>query len=426
MPGQTRPDRPDAVTSRRMSRPSYVEVIFRRSELYGQVWAEPVRTVAKKYGISDVALAKRCRKMGVPLPVQGHWAKVAAGKTVKTLPLPPLPKGAVEEVRQTYWRRPRQADDAEPFPRSPPLEVEQDHGPAVVVPATLPDEPHRLVKSARRNLKPPRYSGDFRLVAEGKHLDLHVSQERLDRALRVFQGLLTAFEARAWPVELVGRGFYDERNREWIKPDGKPGATRVRVAGEWINLRLSEKSSIVKEPQTPPRGLRGSVLARWHELNRPTRKQHPSGVLELVLEAEGSRRALKDGDRKTLEAKLAEAPQALRWMAARAKQYRIEQEEQRKRWEEEARLRQIREQQEAEARREAERLEAELRAREERFRTLLGKWRLARDTRAYVLEARGLLDAADLVREQRAELAAQLEWASQYAERIDPLSGLRR
>src|SRR4029453_13670080 len=54
-----------------------------------------------------------------------------------------------------------------------------------------------------------------------------------------------------------------------------------------------------------------------------------------------------------------------------------------------------------------------LRAGEERFRTLLGKWRLARDTRAYVLEARGLLDAADLVSEQKAELAAQLEWASQ-------------
>jgi hypothetical protein len=278
----------------------------------------------------------------------------------------------------------------------------------------------------RRTFKPRRYSDDFRLVAEGEHLDLHVSQERLDRALRVFQGLLTAFEARGWPVELVGRGFYDERSRELIKPDGKPGATRVRVGGEWVNLRLSEKSRIVKEPQTPPRRLRGSVLARWHELNRPVRSQHPSGVLELTLEAEGSRRVRKDGDRKTLEAKLADAPQALRWMAARAKQYRTEQEEQRRRWEEEARRREIREQQEADARRERERREAELRAREERFRALLGRWRLARDTRAYVLEARGLLDGGDLVPEQRTELAAQLEWALQYAERLDPLSGLRR
>ena len=412
-----------------MSRPSSVEVIFRRTELHAQVWAEPMRTVAKKYGISDVALAKRCRKWSIPLPVQGHWARVAAGKTVRRVPLPPLPKGAVEEVRQRYWRRPTHDADGEPLPPSPPLAVEQDTGPAVVVPATLPEEPHRLVKRARRAFKPRRYGDDFRLVAEAKdskQLDLHVSQEALDRALRVFQGLLTAFEARGWPVELVGRGFWDERHRELIRPDGRPGSTRVRVADEWITLRLSEKSTILKTPQTPPRGLRGSGLARWHELHRPSRTVHPSGVLELVLEADGSRRALKDGERKTLETRLLAAPQTLRWMAARAKQYRLEQQEQRKRWEEEARRREIRERQEAEARAERERREAELRAREERFRTLLGRWRLARDTRAYVLEARGLLDGGDLVPEQRTELAAQLEWALQYAERLDPLSGLRR
>jgi hypothetical protein len=281
------------------------------------------------------------------------------------------------------------------------------------------------LRSARRAFRSPRHSDDFRLVSEGKHLDLHVSQEQLDRALRVFQGFLTAFEARGWPVELVGRGLWDERAREYIKPDGKPGATRVRVDGEWINLRLSEKSRIEKTPQTPPRGLRGSMLARWHELHRPSRTQHPSGVLWLVLEAESGRRALKDGGRKTLEEKLTEAPQVLRWMAARARQYRMELEEQRKRWEEDARLREIRERQLAEARAEQERQQAELRAREERFRTLLGRWRLACDTRAYVLEARGLLDAADLVSEQKAELAAQLEWASQYASTRSRVSGDR-
>jgi hypothetical protein len=59
-----------------------IEVIFRRSELHAQVWAEPMRTVAKKYGMSDVALAKRCRKMGIPAPAQGHWNKVATGSVV--------------------------------------------------------------------------------------------------------------------------------------------------------------------------------------------------------------------------------------------------------------------------------------------------------------------------------------------------------
>jgi hypothetical protein len=81
------------------------------------------------------------------------------------------------------------------------------------------------------------------------------------------------------------------------------------------------------------------MLARWHELDRPSRTQHPSGVLWLVLEAESGRRALKDGGRKALEEKLAEVPQVLRWMAARAKQYRMELDERRKCWEEDARRR---------------------------------------------------------------------------------------
>src|SRR5262245_1766044 len=37
-------------------------VICKREDLYDQVWAEPMRTVAKRYGVSDVALAKICRK----------------------------------------------------------------------------------------------------------------------------------------------------------------------------------------------------------------------------------------------------------------------------------------------------------------------------------------------------------------------------
>lgn len=35
--------------------------------------------VSKRYGISDVALAKVCRKMAIPVPERGYWARVAAG-----------------------------------------------------------------------------------------------------------------------------------------------------------------------------------------------------------------------------------------------------------------------------------------------------------------------------------------------------------
>ena len=53
--------------------------VYDRQELYEQVWSEPVAKIAPSYGISDVALAKICRKLHIPLPGRGYWAKRAHG-----------------------------------------------------------------------------------------------------------------------------------------------------------------------------------------------------------------------------------------------------------------------------------------------------------------------------------------------------------
>jgi len=46
--------------------------LWDRDSLYEEVWATPMATLAKKYGISDVGLAKVCRKLSIPLPGRGH------------------------------------------------------------------------------------------------------------------------------------------------------------------------------------------------------------------------------------------------------------------------------------------------------------------------------------------------------------------
>ncbi len=38
-----------------------------REALYDEIWSEPVIEVAKRYGLSDVGLAKVCRKLRIPL-----------------------------------------------------------------------------------------------------------------------------------------------------------------------------------------------------------------------------------------------------------------------------------------------------------------------------------------------------------------------
>jgi hypothetical protein len=35
---------------------------------------------AEQMGISEVAIAKHCRKLGVPVPERGYWNKLQAGK----------------------------------------------------------------------------------------------------------------------------------------------------------------------------------------------------------------------------------------------------------------------------------------------------------------------------------------------------------
>ena len=71
---------------------------FTRLELYQLVWSEPLRKLAKPFGISDVAIAKRCRKSNIPLPGLGYWAKKEAGKQVFQPAFPPRGLGQSDVV----------------------------------------------------------------------------------------------------------------------------------------------------------------------------------------------------------------------------------------------------------------------------------------------------------------------------------------
>lgn len=52
---------------------------YERTVLYEEVWAEPMGTVAARYGISDVMLKKICTQLEVPTPPRGYWTKLKAG-----------------------------------------------------------------------------------------------------------------------------------------------------------------------------------------------------------------------------------------------------------------------------------------------------------------------------------------------------------
>lgn len=77
----------------------------KREKLYQEVWAEPMTVVCKRYGMSDTGLRKVCKKMDVPCPTAGYWAKLRAGKRVSKPSLPKLKPPPIEDKPKVGERR---------------------------------------------------------------------------------------------------------------------------------------------------------------------------------------------------------------------------------------------------------------------------------------------------------------------------------
>jgi hypothetical protein len=66
---------------------------YDRETLYKQIWSQPVQKAAKFYGISGVRMEKVCRKLRIPVPPRGYWARVENGYSVTTPRLTKLNDG---------------------------------------------------------------------------------------------------------------------------------------------------------------------------------------------------------------------------------------------------------------------------------------------------------------------------------------------
>lgn len=81
---------PRVVATHTGFREAGAERLLSREELYELVWSEPMTTLAKRFGLSDNGLRKRCKSMDVPTPPRGYWERTKHGHRVKRPPLPRL------------------------------------------------------------------------------------------------------------------------------------------------------------------------------------------------------------------------------------------------------------------------------------------------------------------------------------------------
>jgi hypothetical protein len=52
--------------------------VWDREILAKEVWETPVRQLARKYGVSDIAVRKHCKRWGIALLGRGYWQKIAS------------------------------------------------------------------------------------------------------------------------------------------------------------------------------------------------------------------------------------------------------------------------------------------------------------------------------------------------------------
>lgn len=157
--------------------------------------------LAKDYGMSGGALAKTCRRLGVPVPPPGYWAKLQHGKTVA--PRPTLPPDAED--------RPAAATIARSQPGRTPNLLDplvdtcfrpSDETAGCVRVAEQLRNPHPAVKSPPAGPGAPPRGG----AGSGapRVLPMNVSHASRARALRILDALAKSLEARGFKVTAAG------------------------------------------------------------------------------------------------------------------------------------------------------------------------------------------------------------------------------
>lgn len=171
-----------------------------RSELHGLVWSVPMQHLAKRFGISDVAIAKRCRKLNIPVPGRGYWARKVAGQRVRVKPLPAA-RNREDNKPIVFIERPPEESRAE-IRDGPVWEQEQFEARAenrITISDGLSRRP--VIRATSAMLRERRdQSTAQRPIPHDGALRVSVSRAHVTRALHFLDAFVRACETRGFIV----------------------------------------------------------------------------------------------------------------------------------------------------------------------------------------------------------------------------------
>ena len=368
-----------------------------RDELYKQVWATPMSRLAKEYGISDKGLAKICKKLNVPVPPRGYWATIRSGIKLKRKPLPKLRKGSPD----AHYLNPRQNNN-----RSDNLDGFSDEAvkliksildsPPIKVSDQL-DSPHPLVLKTRKNLEKKKTKGHPLISPSAKGcLNINVTPENLQRALRIADAVIKGFAAN---------GFKVARDPEMHS------GIYVRILGEKIYFSINEKVNRIDHVPTE-KEKREQKSRHWYSWERYD--YVASGNINLLIDTSSGyklRKKWADGKTKKVEDKLTDFLVGAVKVADRKIKERIEAEERQRRreeewrqWEEERRRRQI----------EAEKIQE--------LESQADSWTKSQKLRKYIRAVQEKANKLPNYKGLQEKLNEWVAWAERHADRLDPIA----
>lgn len=388
------------------------EVRYNRKELYELVWSQPMLKVAKQHGMSDRGIAKICRRMNIPVPPRGYWAKLQNGKKVKKIALPPPQAGQDHDVYFQFdpnaeaemdQEHTRNAERNKPI--QPQLQYEQDPANRIRVSATL-IEPHPLVSKLARSLETARPGkNELLLKLPPRRLDVHVTESTRNRALCIIDALLKAMEARGYAVDLTA----EDRAATCVKVNEEVFVFSLeeRIARTEKELTPEQKEAVKKTPFV-------ASFYRDYEFS-------PTGqlVFKYMAPADSSiNHKWKDGEKYKLEDRLNEIIKLLLIDSIRIKENRkeverreLERQEELRRWEERRRLAE-----------EQERRAKEEQNRRDEFFNYAALWEKSERASIFIKSVKDQYLKNNPELKSDSKFAQWLAWAEQMADRINPIT----
>ena len=364
-----------------------------RLKLYEQVWSQPMMHLASKYGISDVALAKICRKNNIPRPPVGYWAKKQAGQTLQQITLP-----NPEDDRQIEIRDHGNVGHSQSSPTNAdqPL-IEAAKQLLISVPVHL-ENAHPMVRKAKAQLERAKVGEAGVLNApEGLAIVLNVTMATLDRSLRISDAIIKNLERHGYAVS--------------------KGST-VSIFDTALEFNISEQIEVRKiQPQDHDLEGRYSFGHSHFEVTKTA-----TGRLSLNIDG-GSlewghhfRKSWRDGDKQRLEDKLGDFLPGMIQLA-RKKQDRLDE------LNKQAEIRRTAESKRQEAANQLTERRKLYKLEKKRFAELVhqsSNWKQSQTIRQFLdaakqchLQSRGPI-------EPDSEFGIWLQWATSHADRLDP------